>query len=243
MLLLAYPKSRARARLAFAARFGEKGQMRFRLQPTTDGSLTVFDAEAGECFKSRHAARLEAEHVFYQPGVRENPWRGKARPLRVLELGFGLGTNFLHLAAKEEALELVSVERDLSGLRFFLEHEKHPALAAIAEHLRFTSPNLSARLVLGDFFETLRALAREGERFHAVFFDPFSPKANPEAWTLELFQLCIALMEPAARLVTYSVSRTAKGAALAAGLQIAKRDLPPSLQKRSALLAWKPAGS
>jgi hypothetical protein len=37
------------------------------------------------------------------------------------------------------------------------------------------------------------------------------------------------------------VSRAAKDAALAAGLEVSKRELPPNLQKRSALLAAKPA--
>ena len=211
--------------------------MRFELRPTSDGSLTVYDAEAGECFKSRHAARLEAEEVFYRPGVAENPWFSRARPFRVLELGFGLGTNFLHLLGKDEALEFTSIERDLAGPRFFLEHEPQPELAMLLRDLSFTRGNFSARLELGDFFEVMPRLTGT---YHAIYFDPFSPKANPEAWTKELFALAAQLLAPEGRLVTYSVSRLAKDAAAAAGLQVEKRDLPPQLQKRSALLATKP---
>lgn len=212
--------------------------MRFELRTTSDGSLTVFDAEAGECFKSRHAARLEVEEVFVRPGIRESALAG-ASPFRVLELGFGLGTNFLALEESGLPLEFVSVERDLMGARFFQQHAPHPALAALLASKRHACDHFSAELLEGDFFTVLPELPPNS--FHAVFFDPFSPKANPDAWTPKLFRLTFELLMPGGRLVTYSVSRAAKDAAKSAGFEVEKRDLPPGLQKRSALLATKPA--
>ncbi len=212
--------------------------MRFELRPTTDGSLTVFDAEAGECFKSRHAARAEAEHVFFRPAVAENPLYGQAEPFRVLELGLGLGTNFQHFLARGFRGEFLSVERDLAGAEFFLAHEDIPALRVLVSEGEFRGDGMHARLLRGDFLAEIARL--RGTEIHAVLFDPFSPKANPEAWTTELFRAAASLMAPGARLVTYSVSRTAKDAALAAGLEVQKRALPPELQKRSALLASQP---
>jgi tRNA U34 5-methylaminomethyl-2-thiouridine-forming methyltransferase MnmC len=93
---------------------------------------------------------------------------------------------------------------------------------------------------VADFFAALEQLGREGFLAHAILFDPFSPKANPEAWGAELFRRSAALLAPGGRLVTYSVSRAAKDGARAAGLEVEKRNLPPELQKRSALLATKP---
>lgn len=216
--------------------------MRFELRTTNDGSLTVFDAEAGECFKSRHAAALEAELVFFRPGIAENPWLGKAAPFRVLELGFGLGTNALHLKEKQLPLELYTIERDLSGARFFLEHKPDTWLEhLVTEHSANSGP-YSARILTGDFFDVLPELKAKKQHFHAVYFDPFSPKANPEAWTDALFQLCADLLEPGGRLVTYSVSRLAKDAAKNAQLSVKKLELPPLLQKKSCLLAVKPEG-
>lgn len=212
--------------------------MRFEMRQTQDGSLTVFDQEAGECYKSRHAAKAEAEAVFFAPGVKENSWFGKAQPFRVLELGFGLGTNFLYLSEQNTPLHLCSIERDLSGAEFFLQNENIPELQTIVAEKHYSSPPYSAELLHEDFFTALRRLATQ-EKFHAIFFDPFSPKANPEAWTKELFQLCWDVLEPQGRLVTYSVSRIAKDAASACGFTVQKRDLPPLLQKRSALLAIK----
>lgn len=214
--------------------------MRFSLHTTSDGSLTVLDNEAGECFKSRHAARTEAEHVFYRPGVVENPWYGKARPFRLLELGLGLGTNFLHCRSRGFEGEYVSVERDLAGLRYFLAQEPDAELSAFAEERKLEKDGFNARLIEADFADALPALAAEGFRAHVIFFDPFSPKANPDCWTPDFFRLTASLLAPGGRLVTYSVSRGAKDSATAAGLEISKHKLPDSLKKRSALLALKP---
>jgi tRNA U34 5-methylaminomethyl-2-thiouridine-forming methyltransferase MnmC len=210
--------------------------MRFELRTTSDGSLTVFDREAGECFKSRHAARLEAEHVFFRPAVLEHPAYGRGA-FETLELGFGLGTNFLHFLARDYRGGFLSVERDFGGARFYLEHAREPELSALLDRRVFERNGLRAELREGDFFDVLRDRAAEGYRADCILFDPFSPRANPEAWTAELFRLVARVLKPGGRLVTYSVSRAAKDAASAAGFTVSKRDLPPALQKRSALLA------
>lgn len=212
--------------------------MRFRLQET-QGGITVFDEEAGECYKSRHSALSEAEYVFFRPGVKENPWLGKAKPLRILELGFGLGTNFEYLRRQGENLHLTSIDRDLAGARFLLSAEANPSLASILEAKEFQEGSFSARLIEEDFFFALPRLIEAGEAFHCVYFDPFSPKANPDAWAEKLFRLSADLLLPGGRLVTYSVSRAAKDGAALAGLKTQKLDLPQELKKRSSLLAIK----
>ena len=213
---------------------------RFTIQETASGP-TVFDSEAGECYKSRHSAFREAEEVFFRPAYLESPWREKAAPFRILELGFGLGTNFLHLNGKPGlAIEFVSIERDMTGAEFYLAHGEQAELRAILREKIFRREDFSASVIEKDFFTALPDLLARGQKFHAVYFDPFSPKANPEAWTTELFRLSHALLVPAGRLVTYSVSRAAKDAAAAAGFAVTKRELPPELQKRNSLLAVKP---
>ncbi|MGZ3671687.1 MAG: MnmC family methyltransferase [Bdellovibrionota bacterium] len=210
--------------------------MRFELRTTEDGSLTVFDHEAGECFKSRHAARLESEHVFYSPAVLESPFYGQAE-FEVLELGFGLGTNFQHFLARGFQGTFCSIERDLAGVEFLLAQQPHAPLETLVRTGALKQGGMQARLLRGDFFAELRTLITGGYRAHAVLFDPFSPAANPQAWTTELFSLAFKTLHPGGRLVTYSVSRAAKDSAVAAGFQVEKRDLPPELRKRSALLA------
>lgn len=209
--------------------------MRFRIHETNSGA-TVFDSSVGETFKSRHSAQEESEVVFYGPGIQEHPDFGK-RTLDILELGFGLGTNFLHLAQKENPVRYLGIEQDFSGVRYYLENFPHPFLQEFVEEKILQNP-FPARLVEGNFFQVLPDLREE---FDCVYFDPFSPKSNPECWNDELFRLVFNRLRPGGRLVTYSVSRIAKTSALNAGFQLEKRDLPAGLQKRSSLLAIKPA--
>lgn len=211
--------------------------MRFEMRETADGSLTLFDRDVGECYKSQHAAATEVEAVFFAPAIRENPFWGTAQPFRVLELGFGLGTNFSQLANEALPLEFTSIERDLAGAKFFTDSGKGGQ--ALKEILRGKTEfgALRARIIEGDFFAELPKLK---ENFEAIFFDPFSPKSNPEAWTEKLFRLCFDRLIPGGRLVTYSVSRQAKDAAVAAGFEFEKRKLPKVLNKRGSLLAIKP---
>lgn len=224
---------------------------RFHLLTTDDGSLTLWDAEASEAFKSRHAAALESEKVFIDPGFREHPLRKTARPFRILELGFGLATNCLALAEAaiaenptESPVEYLGVDRETTGLEYLIGHDPIRAQTPWLRELLAAGkcealPGLRMEFRRGDFLDELKRL--EGEpKFHAVFFDAFSPKANPTAWTTGLFRQVALLLEPGGRLVTYSVSRVTKDALEAAGFQLGKHRLPNLLQKREALVAEKP---
>ena len=212
--------------------------MRFELRTTEDGSSTVYDHEVNECFKSSHAAQTEAEWVFFRPGILENPWLQSAAPFRVLELGLGLGTNFLHLEAKNLPIEFTTIERDTQGLEYYLKCHPSSKLKEFLATKAYRSGPFSAQLILDDFQSALDDLPPLA-KFHCIYFDPFSPTKNPDSWTPDFFRKVAARMEPGAHLVTYSVSRIAKDGALAAGLSIEKRSLPPILHKRSSLLARK----
>lgn len=68
--------------------------------PTADGSLTLTSSRFGESYRSRHGALSEARHVFLAgSGVKdlfaEYEPVGPRQPVRILEVGFGTGLNFL----------------------------------------------------------------------------------------------------------------------------------------------------
>lgn len=212
----------------------------FAWKTTKDGSLTLFDNRVGESYKSSHAAGTESHHVFIQPGLLEHPEWTKAQPFQILELGFGIGTNFrslCSLSSPTQAIHFRSIERDLSGANFFRTEQSSQELQTLVEKKSYCVENLQAELLVGEFLPTLRSLP--SEIFHSIFFDPFSPKANPESWSQEIFQECFRVLRPKGRLLTYSVSRIVKDALSATGFRWEKRDLPEILNKRSALLAFK----
>ncbi len=216
--------------------------MRFEWITTKDGSETLFDRRAGESYKSGHAARTETEAVFLNPGVLEHPERTEAERFRILELGFGLGTNLETLYAwwkkdKRQPLEFVTIDSDLSGLRFLGEAGK---LSDLTESLlrtgKYAEPGFFVELLDLDFFAAFKKLKMD-PRFHTIFFDPFSPKAEPKNWSADLFQKAKGVLRPHGRLVTYSVSRSAKDGLTRAGFTWEKRTLPAILHKRASLLA------
>ena len=216
---------------------------RFSWKSCADGSRTIFDAKFGESFKSSNAAKSETWHVFIAPGILEHPsyQTPATNYFCVLELGFGVGTNFRSLqefaANQEKEIIFTSIEKDLSGAKFFLASNSHEATKNIVCEASTQSKNFKAQLLKADFFTQLPKL--ESQSFDCIFFDPFSPKANAEAWCQEIFQECYRVLKPEGRLATYSVSRTAKDALVNAGLHFEKRALPKILQKRSSLLAYK----
>src|SRR3989344_1540634 len=97
-------------------------QLPYTIQQTKDGSPTLFDREAGQCFKSQHAAKSESRFVFIEPGVLQNPLLHAEEDFRVLEIGFGLGTNFMSLL-ETMPTEYYGIENNLKAAKFYLEQK------------------------------------------------------------------------------------------------------------------------
>jgi len=209
---------------------------RFQWQ-NTKSTPTLFDPEVGECFKSRHDPYLESEEVFFRPGVLENS-HYPSGSFELLELGMGLGTNLRMLQEKEFQGRVVTLERDLSGALAYLERFPSPMMEELLDNGAWQEKGMKVELRLGNFEELFKVFFPSS--FHCIFFDPFSPKANPQAWKEKIFHSCYGLLAPQGRLVTYSVCKTAKDNTSKAGFEIHKRKLPDGLQKRSSLLALKP---
>jgi queuine tRNA-ribosyltransferase len=125
----------------------------------------------------------------------------------------------------------VSFEADPRALALALSDEgvarlglQPPALEAARELLsrgRHETPRVLWRLVPGDLRETL---PREAARADLVFWDPFSPRANPELWTLGAFAALRARCGERAALYTYSTATATRSALLLAGFFVGAGD-------------------
>src|SRR5207253_1248181 len=62
---------------------------------TADGSKTIYNAEVGENYHSRHGALQESQHVFLNMGLKHFLAGQGDMGARILEVGFGTGLNFL----------------------------------------------------------------------------------------------------------------------------------------------------
>ena len=76
-----------------------------------------------------------------------------------------------------------------------------------------------------------------GYQFDVVFFDAFSPDAQPELWTEEVFRNVYGLMKEGGVMTTYCAKGDVRRAMLAAGFKVEKLQGPPG--KRHILRAVK----
>lgn len=228
---------------------------------TGDGSRTLLSPRFGEGFRSLRGAHREARHVFVDgSGIAARLGRGEAT--RVLEVGLGAATNMgLTVAAAwagRAPLTYVAIEReplptaawnalDLASWtpRPFAEAWLRAWVdpAASERPLRVRVRHVAVDVWVGDIAEFVgRAAPLTPATFDAVYLDPFSPAANPDAWRPEVLSALAASLALGGALVSYSVQGALRRALAAAGLDV--RKVPgPSGGKREVLIASRPVAA
>ena len=202
-----------------------------------DGSGHPVSPIYDDVFKSRAGAMGEASQVFVDGCRLTEAWAPRKRFV-VLELGFGLGVNFLATLAAWRAarqrparLHFVSVEKHpLSAKELARAHE---ALALAGEdaarlveawplalpglhRIAFADGAVELTLAVGDARQLIPSLALAADAF---YLDGFAPARNPEMWSPELLRGLARLARPGATLATYSAATTVRDALAGAGFQ------------------------
>jgi queuine tRNA-ribosyltransferase len=199
---------------------------------TRQGHLAVRCDQAGEVMHPGVGPLVEARELYVsQSRLGERLRAPAATPLVLFDVGLGAGSNALAARAESEGapasarpLHLISFERDLGALALALEPDHRDAfglqgtsaeaaraLLAEGEH---RSPRTWWQLRRGDL---LQALGAEAARADVVFWDPFSPRANPGLWTVAAFAAVRARAGARCALYTYSSSTATRVAMLLAG--------------------------
>jgi queuine tRNA-ribosyltransferase len=211
---------------------------RYEIVLTSLGVPAVRDTVLGEVMHPVIGPSVEAERLYVaQSRLRER--LATAGPRLVLfDVGLGAGSNALAaLAAAEGAppggrgLEIVSFEVDPRALALAVSDEgaarmglapaARDAARALLAAGRHERERVLWRLVRGDLRETL---PREAARADVVFWDPFSPKANPECWTVAAFAALRARCGDEATVFTYSTATATRSALLLAGFHVGAGD-------------------
>ena len=230
-----------------------------RVEPVTtaDGSSTLYDVDLKVHYRSVHGAAQEARAVFLQAtGLleREGDWR-------VLELGLGGATTLTQtiLAHRRRALDptqarsrllYTSVEARpvhpdaLAPLRLDPLTRRPAELACQAlERARADAARGPILVQDADLGVELRLVVRPWLTLEedpldvdALFFDPFGPEADPEAWTQACFAIAAKHLHPTRGLLaTYSAAGHVRRAMRGAGLWTGS--LPGPAFKREITLA------
>jgi queuine tRNA-ribosyltransferase len=195
---------------------------------TRGGALAMRSLDAGEVMHPGVGPVVEAEALYVRQSRLAERLLG-APTLVLFDVGLGAGSNaFAARAAAERApagagrLDLVSFERDLGALAlaletpdaFAIDAEAAGAARALLARGRHETARTTWRLEGGDVVE---ALARTDARADVVFWDPFSPRANPALWTVAAFAAARRVAGPRCTLFTYSASTATRVALLLAG--------------------------
>lgn len=195
----------------------------------------------------------EADYVFVA-GAGLAELFEKDAPVRIGELGFGTGLNFLSVwrawsaSRKRPPFEFISVEgAPLPRLDMARAHERWPDLAELSQRLLaaypdhlaqglWRAPSLEPGAALTiSIGEAAAAIERVAPPIDVWLLDGFSPARNPEMWRAEIFSAIAARSAPGARLATYTAAGDVRRGLEAAGFAVEKR--PGFRRKRHMLVA------
>lgn len=191
---------------------------------TKDGSETFYNEEAKQCYHSISGGIEEALKKHVKPARVKNI--AKTGGLKILDICFGIGYN--SAVAIDEALkanpdckiEIVAIEKDPEIIKEIIKlNPKIENYWMIKKSINKQKlpENINIKLMIEDLRTALLKITGD---YDVVFFDPFSPKANPELWTEKIFTVVYNLMKLGSRLTTYSCSSKVRVNMARAGFQV-----------------------
>ena len=227
--------------------------MKREIIQTKDGSTTIHLPDWNESYHSKHGAVQEAYHVFIKNGFSHFGGTqllqiGEAKPIAILEIGFGTGLNAFITCVEakktnqiidyvgveaypitlDEAFQMNYVQEiDSSESSLFQQmHEsKWDEKSRLSEIFLLTKRK--------QFFQDIK----DENAFDLIYFDAFGFRVQPELWSEELFESMFKALKSNGVLVTYACRTAIKNAMLSAGFSVEK--LPGAPGKREMLRATK----
>lgn len=221
---------------------------------TADGSKTLFCPQYQQTYHSIHGALTESRHVFIQ-GSKLGSKLSVSNDLRILEVGFGTGLNYLLTV---QLAEQAGVSLHYSALEQrilpspLLEKLEYGTLLDRTEHSKLLLDHLSnCNFAMGDqaavfsyrntslhLYKNIDSLFTDcGSRFDIVYHDGFSPEHNAELWSDDVIGDLYTRLKEGGILATYSASGDVRRAMLRAGFSVMRLPGPPG--KREMLVGSK----
>lgn len=215
---------------------------------TGDGSKTIFNAQIGENYHSKHGALQESKHVFLKTGLQFYLERENATEAAVLEIGFGTGLNFILTA---DFCISENIKLDYCGIEAFpLEREvienigynEYVSEGLWADYLGNYEQGLKQEVQLNNGISLAIAHTKvlefsSSKLFDVIYFDAFAAIHQPEMWSDETLTHVSKFLKPGGVFVTYAITGNLKRSMKALGFTIEKAPGAPG--KREMLRAVK----
>jgi len=183
------------------------------LEPTADGSLTLYVPELNEHYHSINGAIEESRHVYLEAGLSHYIQSNGKIPqteIQMLEFGFGTGLNAF----------LTALETEKQKLKIrYTALEKYPLPPEITNLLNYSTinPSLFQHIHQSEWgtpvsitpYFRLQKLEIDfvefdfSSRYDVVYYDAFAPDKQPEVWSQKLFDKIFSAMNPDGILTTY----------------------------------------
>ena len=191
--------------------------MNLKIIKTSDGSDTIFNEDLNETYHSLNGSIKESELVYIRNGLEFFLDKKTRDSVRVLEIGFGTGLNFLltkiFMEERNEKLfyhtlepfplpsgllkKINYIEKLGEGYRdiFDNSHRSIPNKTVnINEKITFLRSDL-----------TLESI-KFSKKYDVIYFDAFAPSRQPEIWKKENLKKIYSHMNLNSILVTYCSS-------------------------------------
>ncbi|MFM6975792.1 MAG: tRNA (5-methylaminomethyl-2-thiouridine)(34)-methyltransferase MnmD [Sphingobacteriaceae bacterium] len=215
---------------------------------TADGSQTLYHAEIGENYHSKHGALQESKHVFLQSGLVYLLEQYPAKAVAVLEVGLGTGLNFLltadyckkhHIGLNYTAIEAFPLDLELisqTGYDQFVAAETWMEFRANYELALKDKVKIHPLCELKIDNRLLQDF-ESNQVYDLIYFDAFAAIHQPEMWTTEALEKVCRYLKPGGVFVTYAITGNLKRSMRSLGFTIEKAPGAPG--KREMLRATK----
>lgn len=201
---------------------------------TSDGSPTISIPSMDVTYHSHHGAIQESQHVCIDAGFTYILEKSTAQPIVIFEMGFGTGLNaLLSLIEAEKSqrtihyitTELFPLEEELYTQLNYCHVIQRPDLEPAFQKMHqcawekdiLITPGFTLHKIPGDMQHL-----KTPHLFNLVYFDAFSPVAQPLLWTTDIFSSLYKHMHTGAALVTYCSKSIVRKAMQQAGLTVYK---------------------
>jgi queuine tRNA-ribosyltransferase len=216
----------------------------FEVVETRNGARAMLDHRTGEVMHPLSGPTEEPRSLYVRPSrLGHRLETGESGPLVLLDVGLGAGSNAAAAWALSESratftrrLHIVSFDRTFAALELALAPEHRAAFgltgtalsacSELVEHRRTEGACTVWRASLGELPSTL--LDEPAAMADIVYWDPFSPRANPELWSVTTFTALRRLCRSGATVHTYSGATATRTALLLAGFAVGLGEVLPS---------------
>lgn len=215
---------------------------------TSDGSKTLYNKEVGEHYHSRHGALQESKHVFLNTGMRYFLEKSAVKRVKILEVGFGTGLNFLitadfclenNIQLDYTGIEAYPLKPEMiadTGYEEYIAHDLWDSFIAQYEEAQKSSVGIGKLCTLKIASEKMLDFNSK-EPFDVVYFDAFAAVHQPEMWNQESLKHISKFLNTGGVFVTYAITGDLKRTMKSLGYTIEKA--PGAAGKREMLRAVK----